>query len=424
MHTRRSATFFTVAALSACAPIVGCTSTNDTPSPTSTDAAADVTIADTTTADTNATDTNVADTTKAEATAETSTDAGADTTSDSTSETAADAVSFPDVNVPEAAAVTSATCGSIPVLGAFGELGNAACTACVNTSCCTQGATCAGNASCSYYRDCVAACANNATCIAGCAASVTDFTDTNAFSSCRNQQCNAQCTDTSCLGSVVWSTPASGATYTLTWKLLDFSTGKPVSGLTVKLCPRTDPTCATPTTSATSDASGSVIFTTNAAKDGWDSYVDITGAGYTSTIEYQWAPNIAAAYAKGTFSVSVFSTSTFSSLLAVTGVTLDSTRGSVLFAGLDCAGYNLGGLVVSESLADTSSTIAYVSGAGGLPSKTATATDYHGSGAILNVQAGASTLTVTSGTSATAYGTFAVPVRAGYLTGVELAPTP
>ena len=386
---------------------VHCSSSSDTPS--ATDDAADAAVVPETTGDTTVPETSP----------ETSTEAAAtETAAETTSETAT------ETSVPSGTATTSAACGAIPILGSLGVKGSAACTACVNTHCCAEATACGSDAKCSTYRACVAACADS-TCTAACTSAAGDLTKTNAVASCRAQQCDPDCNDVSCLGSVSWPAPASGAKYTVTWTFVDFDSGSPLVGLTVKVCPRTDPTCATPSATTTSDAKGTATLTANATADGWDSYVDISGTDIVPTLAYQWFNAPSVVYGTGKTSAVIFSKATFSGLVGVAGATLDPTRGGIVFQALECNNYGLATLQVTCDLADAKTATSYVVGTGSaLPSTTATSTDFHGEAALLNVQPGNAKLTATFGAAKKPYGKYDVPVRAGYVTSLQIVPSP
>lgn len=333
-------------------------------------------------------------------------------------------VSYPDVAVPSGTATTSAACGSVPILGALGATGSGGCTAAMNTNCCAQATACAADPACTYYRDCLAACTDSA-CPAVCASTSGVPTTSQALDTCRATTCNPDCNDVACLGMVTWPAPASGMAYTIKWTFYDVETGNLLPGLTVKLCPRADATCASPSTTQTTDGTGSATFTANATADGWDSYLDISGAGIVETLEYQWLPNLAAAYAIGHMGAAIQSATTFSALQGQAGATADPTRGTILFEDFDCNSYGLASVQVSADLADSSTVTSYIVGSPlATPSKTATSTDFHGQGGLFGVKPGITTLTATVGTSKLKYGTYQVPVRAGCITNLSIAPTP
>ena len=90
---------------------------------------------------------------------------------------------------------TSAMCGSVPILGQQGFDTNAACSECVETSCCNEGTACGAVADCSPYRLCVAPCTTKA-CTDACDAMFpTGVTPSGNFATCRNTKCGKACQD-------------------------------------------------------------------------------------------------------------------------------------------------------------------------------------------------------------------------------------
>jgi hypothetical protein len=316
---------------------------------------------------------------------------------------------------------TSSACGAIPVLGSQSPQVSAACVTCVDAQCCTQATTCAADAACLALRTCDAACANS-TCTAACATAHTaGQTDSSAFATCRQTSCNAPCQSFACIGSVSWPTPVS-PTYTFKLSLSDFQTGSAVTGATVKVCATTDAACASPSAMYTVDSTGSAMVTAPSAPGGLAGYIEISGTGIEPTLDFFAFPDPAAVFGSATgINAYILSTSTFAQLTGAAGITPDPTRGTLAFIADDCAGNSAAGVSVTASTSDASSTTTYV--VGGIPSTTATATDPSGVGAIVNVPAGAATMSGKT-SAGTKTGSQAILFRAGAVTSTNVVPTP
>jgi hypothetical protein len=321
-----------------------------------------------------------------------------------------------------AAVLTGMSCGAIPILGNQGTANTDECRTCADSSCCDAGAACGADAECKAMRDCFATCAGVASCQTACQTAHPAGKKANdAFVSCRNASCGAPCAQFSCVGKVVHPAPAKD-TYSFTFTPKDFQTGKPIVGVTIKVCAKDDLTCASPLSTTTSDASGAAMITAKSSADGIDGYVEFSGAGIVPTISFFTFADPAKSFDGGSPSPLLVSTTTFGLLTQVIGVTADPARGSLIFSGQDCNNFAVAGLSASFSTLDAQSTLAYISG--GLPSKTATMTDSSGAGAALNLPPGPVDVTGTIAASGTAFSQQSVMIREGYLTSINLAPTP
>lgn len=317
--------------------------------------------------------------------------------------------------------VTSSTCGAIPVLGAQGTQNTAACKTCVDTSCCTEGAACGSDPECVTYRQCAAACAD-ATCSNACYDAHPDAGKTSdPFATCRRTRCSQPCAALSCVGAVTWPAPAT-ATLDMTFVLQSYKDGAPIAGATVRACAKTDATCASPLATGTTDATGTVQLAMPTSPAGFAAYLEATATGYTKTLTFvQFADNAKTLAAKKLYLTS-FDEGTFAGFGALAGATLDPTRGHVAFGAFDCNGNRVAGVSVATSTADAQSVTTYVVGSG--PSDTAKETDPSGAGGVFNVPVGAATLTGTLQPSKTTLGKSDVLLRAGWVTTVNVTPSP
>jgi hypothetical protein len=165
------------------------------------------------------------------------------------------------------------------------------------------------------------------------------------------------------------------------------------------------------------------MVTAPTASSGLDAYLQVTGTGIETTLDFLAFPSPAAVFGASSpvITADILSTTTFAELTAVAGVTPDPTRGALAFIADDCAGNSAAGVSVAVSTADASSTTVYI--VSGAPSMTATATDPTGVGAVVNVPVGSATMSGKTSTG-TATGSQPLLFRAGAVTSTNLVPTP
>jgi len=317
---------------------------------------------------------------------------------------------------------TSLACGAIPILGPQTPSIDEACTTCVDESCCTEAKACGDDAECKAFRVCLEGCAGAVECADQCYVDHAEGEDPSVvFSTCRNTKCGTVCASLACVGTVTWDEPSED-TYDLTLIAYELQSGSYLEGLTVRACAVDDAACAAPLGEASTDAQGAVTLTVPSAVEGLGAYFEITGATVTPTLAYLNFTDNITGFEQGTFYTPVMSTGTTDLLTGVMQVTLDPGRGHVLFQARDCGNYSLPGVSVAVDVADAESTTAYINGS--LPSTTATVTDPSGRGAVVNVPPGAATVTGAIEPTGTVYSAFDVLVRAGFMTTVNVVPTP
>jgi hypothetical protein len=159
-----------------------------------------------------------------------------------------------------------------------------------------------------------------------------------------------------------------------------------------------------------------------AAPTGTNAYLEMTSPTIQATISYL---HFRSADLSQTIVLQVLDSSTAKAFLSLAGGAAapdsgTSPYGAVTVFARSCHDVNLAGATISSSNAGAVAVTAYL--AGGIPSKTAAATDASGLGAIVNHAVGKSTVTVKLG--ATTLGTTDVIVRAGYLTATQVPPGP
>ncbi len=320
------------------------------------------------------------------------------------------------------AGYTSLACGAIPILGPQTPNVDETCSTCVDDSCCTEAKACGDDLECLAFRTCLEGCAGAVECADQCYVDHADGEDLSvAFSTCRNTNCGTACASLACVGNVTWDEPSADS-YELTLIAYELQSGSYIEGLAVRACATDDATCATPLEEAVTDAQGAVTLTVPSAVEGLGAYFEITGATVTPTLAYLNFTDNVTSFEQGTFYTPVMSTGTTSLLTGVMQVTLDPDRGHVLFQARDCGNYSLPGVSVAVDVADAESTTAYINGS--MPSTTATVTDPSGRGAVVNLPPGAASVTGSIEPAGTAYSAFDVLVRAGFMTTVNVVPTP
>lgn len=109
----------------------------------------------------------------------------------------------PPMNLVAEAGAPPRSCGA--------SFANADCASCMSSSCCDEGARCAGVTGCTDFVGCVAACALDAACTASCRVRFpTGYgAEAAALESCKAARCAPQCRATTC-GGYVYADPKCG----------------------------------------------------------------------------------------------------------------------------------------------------------------------------------------------------------------------
>jgi hypothetical protein len=242
-----------------------------------------------------------------------------------------------------------------------------------------------------------------------------------AVAACRRTTRGAQCANFACVGNLTPVAPTK-ENYTFTVKPKDFQSGKALPNVKINVCAMDDLECATPLTTATTDASGAAQLTAKAGVNGIEGYFEFTGGGIVPTNAFFKTVNLTKEFDGGEIVPLLVSTSTFGLLTSVIGVTIDPERGSVIFSAQDCSRLGTAGISVAVPSADAKSTLTYIKGS--LPSKTETQTDPSGAGAVLNLPLGPFEITGTIVHDGTVIGKHSGFVRKGYLSSVNVEPMP
>ena len=194
------------------------------------------------------------------------------------------------------------------------------------------------------------------------------------------------------------------------------------TGVTVRLCPKRDPACSAPLSSAitvTGDE-GAVFPMPTSTRE---LYVEITGTGITPMLFFPAIAGDGAARFQRPLLVGTLAPESTAALAGLLGQQVDSNAGILLTRVLNCETFpaESGGVrFVAEPLAPSTKAF-YTSG--GAPSPTTTATDADGLGGFVNVPPALVTVRTSFADTGQRIGTASALVRAGWMTLVEVAPS-
>jgi hypothetical protein len=310
---------------------------------------------------------------------------------------------------------------------------NAACQACLQTSCCDPATACASNVSCAGLQLCRSNCFVASSCPADCESKFPEgTTDFGKLLSCDDSCASAcqpglawQCLD----GPILWPKPKNVGNINFSVTFVDFSSERPFVGVTVKACSKLDFSCATPLATSSSDGTGLVALTVPAGLAGFDGYLDVSGGKIdgsgSAAYPALWypVPFVVADGWRGR--TQLLSADEFPALAEVTGTALDPTRGHFGANALDCAFGPASGVSFSADAADAKTQSYYL--VGGVPVGSATSTDQSGLGGFINLPTnGPARLVVVRAVSSAAggktMGMLTFVVRPGTLTAMSTFP--
>lgn len=236
-----------------------------------------------------------------------------------------------------------------------------------------------------------------------------------AHSTCHESLCQPVVDQTwACLDQPASGPPSSTATVHVILNVVDLLTKKPLAGLSLTLCAKLDANCSLPVAQYQSTEGGQIDVEMPA---GFDGYLQAEGSGIYPTLIFP--PNTSKQRAPGT--IPLVPASFIGTMFSGIGVaSIGAERSTILTTALDCLGRPASGMILANQPTDDQ-TVPYVL-EGGLPSRTARATDSTGSGGFVNVKAGSTVITSTIAASSRLVGTVAVQVRPGYLTMVLAMP--
>jgi hypothetical protein len=209
---------------------------------------------------------------------------------------------------------------------------------------------------------------------------------------------------------------------TITVNAVNASGGDALAGLTVKACGRDDLTCATPHSMGTTNAMGAATLMAPVGANGFNGYIELSGgAAPNEVLPTRMFPNPALAAGMQTVSARLILRSTFALLGGVLMAQLNDTNGLITTGAGDCNRMPAAGVLFS---AMPMAGRQFYTGASGIPSLTETQTTAAGSGGFANVPPGTYTLTATRASNMARIGAVTVSVRGGYVTSVNVGPSP
>lgn len=222
-----------------------------------------------------------------------------------------------------------------------------------------------------------------------------------------------------CLGNACLPTPGAATSFNQLLTVKNLIGGAAVQGVTVKVCARTDASCAHPLSTLTSAADGTATASLPVtAGVGFDGYLDMSGGGILPALFYPYPPWVADS--GGSKRLNVSTPGQFSLFAGLAGATLDDTRGHVGMVAYDCGLQKAPGVALTASTADASSTREYTRN--NLPNSSVTETGPDGGGGFINLPVGPVTITGVRSDNQAHVGTITVQIRAGTLTTASFSP--
>jgi hypothetical protein len=323
-------------------------------------------------------------------------------------------------------------CASPCQLGCGGMLGlyrpdlvtrSADCASCLAASSCDGARTCSEDASCLAYVACAHACNPlDPACAQRCVA-LHPGGDVKAAAV--DTPCSGPCErgkQWSCLGKVSWPAMSPGLTsIKLGVIVLDGLTSKPLEGIAARACAKIDAACTSPLDTGTTDATGKARLTVPVTSQpaGFFGIIELSGPGLLPVLGF---PEPTPVSDMDLPALPTLSITGFAAAAQSLGMVPDSTRGHAELLVRDCQFDVATGVTFDIDSADASSIKAYFSG--GLPSKTAVATDSSGIGGIFDIPAGPATITAKLAATGQVIATAQIIVRQGALTVTTLMPMP
>lgn len=308
------------------------------------------------------------------------------------------------------------------------------CVACAEEKCALVDADCKNDPVCSAYTECVA---KDPTPVgqAACRAhptfsswvrdvSVRDRDLTGPYGQCVfRYNCSKQCgsdADLSCLGSYSWPT-TSEATVPLHLVLVDaFEQRTPLPSVTVRACAAPDIECKQPLAEGATDPTGMIhLGLPTSFSRAFTGYLEVRGKDiYPTLLKFSW--NIAL---ETTQLVGIVNQANFNFAINAIDLRPDPMRGMLQLRMLGCSQVGVTGAKFAADKTDAQSRGWYINE--GLPTLTAAATDAVGSGGIIDLPSGVTTLvTATRASDAAVIASAAVPIRASFMSVVLFAPLP
>lgn len=308
------------------------------------------------------------------------------------------------------------------------DLVDADCVSCAEQKCATADTACRADPDCLAYTQCVGAAPNPAgqtacrvTYESWVRRDVRTHDLTGPYGQCVFKfNCAAECggnDDLSCLHKYTWpSTPA--ATVPLHLYLSDaVQQTAPIANAKVTVCAAGDLKCGNPVMQATSDVTGLVeLQLPTTFSSSFTGYLMVEGDSlYPSLVRFSWNIAQETTYLLNTVNKVLFN----QAISTIEQLRQDDKRGMVQARMLGCGGIGLRGASFQSDKADAQSATWYIDT---VPKLDLTATNNVGSGGIVNLPEGNTTVTATRASDGVVIAKTNAPVRAGYMTVVVFAP--
>jgi hypothetical protein len=303
------------------------------------------------------------------------------------------------------------------------------CITCAEERCAVAESDCRADPTCVAYTDCVGknpTPGGQAACRAQFASwvgqgSVRDRDLSGPYGQCVfRYNCSAECessTDLSCVGAYTWPLTAE-TTVPLHLYLVDaYEQTVPLPMMRVRACNAADIRCTEPLSDTITDDKGLAELRLPASfSRAFTGYLEVTGKDvYPTLLKFSW--NLAS---ETTQLVGIVKEANFR--LAINAIDLrpDPARGMLQLRMLSCGHVGVAGVSFAAERADAQTRNWYI--INGFPTLSATATDSVGSGGIIDVPEGSTTVNATRASDGVAVARAIVPVRANFMSVVVFSP--
>ena len=305
-----------------------------------------------------------------------------------------------------------------------------ACVTCAETMCADANASCKADPSCLAYTECVGkdpTPAGQANCRATFASWVSkpeaarERDLTGPYGQCVfRYKCSVECgsnADLFCVNHYTWPLTAE-TTVPLHLFLVDaFDQTQPLPDMKVRVCTAADVKCGDALAEAFTDKTGlAELRLPSSFSRAFTGYLEVTGRDvYSTLLKFSW--NVAT---ETTQLVGIVKEAQFKQAITAIELQPDDTRGMLQLRMLGCSNIGVGGASFSSDRADAQTRSWYI--INGFPTVGASATDTVGSGGIIDVPEGSTTITATRASDGLPIGRAVVPVRAKFMSVVIFAP--
>jgi hypothetical protein len=261
---------------------------------------------------------------------------------------------------------------------------------------------------CKTDGDCSARGFANATCVAGICTAADGGSDGKPWS---------------CVGNVSWPTKDANVPASATVRVIRLLGQEPFPGLTVKICPPFDLSCANPMSEVVSGADGLLTLPVYKGFDGhFFAPAPSSFPEMAPMLVYLFPPPAGVEANPRDANLNLASVAEMTSIAQLGGVEVKPGLGHIFFTVYDCNMARAQGVSAKTDVVDTTTKVIYISDSG-VPSDVLTETETRGEGAIINVPPGFVTVSAVSSEAGKFYQQ-TVAVQADHITGVPVVPSP